>query len=110
MRQAAQRHILQRDETARLTTHIVVNCILVRAGAAGQASMARVRDEQCTGCGVRILPHIIQELHQEANEEIYRCEMCGLILYTLDPIPVANPGADGGKNPSPEASNSASHS
>src|ERR1700676_2733022 len=56
-------------------------------------AMAQVRDDQCRGCGMRVLPHIIQELRQEANEEVYRCEMCGLILYTLDSIPVANSGS-----------------
>jgi uncharacterized Zn finger protein len=58
--------------------------------------MAQVRDDQCKGCGMRVLPHIVQELRQETNEEVYRCETCGLILYTLDPIPVVNPApADG---------------
>jgi uncharacterized protein len=52
-------------------------------------AMAQVRDEQCRGCGMRVLPHIIQELRTETNEEVYRCESCGLILYTLEPIPVA---------------------
>ncbi|HTG26914.1 MAG TPA: hypothetical protein VK818_01710 [Methylomirabilota bacterium] len=60
-------------------------------------AMALVRDDQCRGCGMRVLPHIIQELRQETNEEIYRCEMCGLILYTLDPIPVANSGSGSDK-------------
>jgi predicted nucleic acid-binding Zn-ribbon protein len=73
-------------------------------------AMAQVRDDQCRGCGMRVLPHIIQELRQETNEELYRCEMCGLILYTLDPIPVANPGSDGGKSPASEASSSPPHS
>ena len=63
-------------------------------------AMARVRDDQCRGCGMRVLPHIIQELRQETNEEIYRCEMCGLILYTLDPIPVANSGPGSGSDQS----------
>jgi predicted nucleic acid-binding Zn-ribbon protein len=61
-------------------------------------AMAQVRDDQCRGCGMRVLPHIIQELRQETNEEIYRCEMCGLILYTLDPIPVANSGTGPGSD------------
>jgi predicted nucleic acid-binding Zn-ribbon protein len=72
-------------------------------------AMAQVRDDQCRGCGMRVLPHIIQELRQETNEELYRCEMCGLILYTLDPISVANPGSDSGKSPATEASSSAPH-
>ena len=67
-------------------------------------AMAQVRDDQCRGCGMRVLPHIIQELRQETNEEIYRCEMCGLILYTLDPIPVANSGSGSGSDKTSAAS------
>ena len=54
-------------------------------------AMAQARDEQCRGCGMRVLPHIVQELRQETNEEVYRCETCGLILYTLEPIPLPDP-------------------
>ena len=57
------------------------------------AALALARDEQCRGCGMRVLPHILQELRTETNEEVFRCESCGLILYTLEPIPVANPAA-----------------
>jgi uncharacterized Zn finger protein len=53
--------------------------------------MAEARDGQCRGCGMRVLPHILQELRTENNEEVYRCESCGLILYTLEPIPIASP-------------------
>jgi predicted nucleic acid-binding Zn-ribbon protein len=60
------------------------------------AAVAEARNEQCRGCGMRILPHIIQQLRQEANEEIFRCETCGLILYTLEPITAANPASTGG--------------
>ena len=69
-------------------------------------AMAEVRDGQCRGCGMRLLPHIIQELRQETNEEVYRCETCGLILYTLEPIPLANPGPDNGKSSATPALNS----
>jgi hypothetical protein len=44
---------------------------------------------------MRVLPHIVQQLRQEADEEIYRCESCGLILYTLEPIAAANPETGG---------------
>ena len=53
-------------------------------------AMAEARDGQCRGCGMRVLPHILQELATETNDEVFRCESCGLILYTLEPIPVAN--------------------
>lgn len=56
-------------------------------------ALAEARDGQCRGCGMRVLPHILQELRSETSEEVYRCESCGLILYSLEPIPVANPSA-----------------
>jgi len=49
-------------------------------------AMAEARDGQCRGCGMRILPHIYEDLRHERNEEIYRCETCGLILYSLEPL------------------------
>ena len=68
-------------------------------------AMALVRDDQCRGCGLRVLPHIVQELRSETSEEVYRCESCGLILYTLEPIPYANP-ASGSANAASPASTS----
>jgi uncharacterized protein len=49
-------------------------------------AMAEVRDHQCKGCGMRVLPHIIQLLKNDIDEEVFRCETCGRILYTLEPI------------------------
>ncbi|PYT81830.1 MAG: hypothetical protein DMG40_07625 [Acidobacteria bacterium] len=69
----------------------------------GGTAMAQVRDEQCRGCGLRVLPHIVQELRSETSEEVYRCESCGLILYTLEPVPYAKP-ADGSANAASPAS------
>jgi predicted nucleic acid-binding Zn-ribbon protein len=69
-------------------------------------AMAQVKDDQCRGCGMRVLPHIVQELCQEPNEEIYRCEMCGLILYSLEPIPSAKTGADEAKSAATPSANS----
>ena len=68
-------------------------------------AMAEARDGQCRGCGMRVLPHILQELRTETNEELYRCESCGLILYTLEPIPVAN-SSGAGTNASAASTNS----
>ena len=55
----------------------------------GGTAMAQVRDDQCRGCGLRVLPHIVQELRSETSEEVYRCESCGLILYSFDPVAYA---------------------
>jgi len=66
-------------------------------------AMALVRDDQCRGCGMRVLPHILQQLRTETSEEVYRCESCGLILYTLEPIPYAKP-ANGSANAASSAS------
>jgi predicted nucleic acid-binding Zn-ribbon protein len=53
------------------------------------SALAEVRDGQCRACGMRILPHTLQLLKTETDEEIFRCETCGRILYTLEPIPHA---------------------
>ncbi|HYL62706.1 MAG TPA: C4-type zinc ribbon domain-containing protein [Candidatus Methylomirabilis sp.] len=70
------------------------------------SAMAEARDGQCRGCGMRVLPHTLQELRRDPNEEIYRCESCGMILYTLEPIPLPDPGADSER----AASSAANHS
>jgi len=66
-------------------------------------ALAEARDGQCRGCGMRVLPHILQQLLQDGNDELFRCESCGLILYSLEPVPVAN-----SSNPSTNASSAAS--
>jgi predicted nucleic acid-binding Zn-ribbon protein len=62
--------------------------------------MAEVRDHQCKGCGMRVLPHTIQMLKDNVDEEVFRCETCGRILYTLEPIPPVT-GREGSDSPSP---------
>ena len=54
-------------------------------------ALAEARDGQCRGCGMRVLPHTLQQLLRDDNGELFRCESCGLILYSLEPIPVMNP-------------------
>jgi uncharacterized protein len=64
------------------------------------SAMAEARDEQCRACGMRVLPHVLQMLKTETDEEVFRCEMCGRILFTLEPIPHAAPkeSANGAAN------------
>lgn len=58
-------------------------------------SLAEVRDETCTACGVRVRPHVFQELRQSGtatvqNAELFHCETCTRILYFVEP---ASPAA-----------------
>jgi uncharacterized protein len=53
------------------------------------SAMAEAREGQCRACGMRVLPHTLQLLRSEGDEEVFRCETCGRILYSLDPIPHA---------------------
>jgi uncharacterized protein len=69
-------------------------------------ALAEARDGQCRGCGMRVLPHILQQLLQDANDELFRCESCGLILYSLEPIPVSNPETGSGSAASSASSSS----
>jgi predicted nucleic acid-binding Zn-ribbon protein len=55
------------------------------------SAMAEARGEQCRACGMRVLPHTLQLLKTETDEEVFRCETCGRILYSLEPIPHAAP-------------------
>lgn len=55
------------------------------------SAMAETREGQCRACGMRVLPHTLQLLKTETDEEVFRCETCGRILYTLEPIPHASP-------------------
>jgi predicted nucleic acid-binding Zn-ribbon protein len=50
------------------------------------SALAQVREGQCRACGLRALPHTIQLLESDTDEEIFRCESCGRILYSLEPI------------------------
>src|SRR5712664_4877540 len=54
-------------------------------------ALAQVRDGQCRSRGLRALPHTIQLLESDTDEEIFRCESCGRILYSLEPIAHAAP-------------------
>lgn len=56
------------------------------------SALAQVRNNQCRGCGVRVLPHTIQLLESDTDEELFRCESCGRILYSLEPISHAASG------------------
>jgi uncharacterized protein len=56
----------------------------------GGIALAEVRDEKCTACGMRIRPHVFQEMRRANSEEIFHCETCTRILYYVEPAPAAS--------------------
>ncbi len=59
--------------------------------------LAAVRDEACSLCGVRIRPHIFQELRRDTSE-LFQCESCSRILYYVEPPPAAATEAAGSQS------------
>jgi uncharacterized protein len=62
----------------------------------GQA-LAEAVNEQCRGCGMRLLPHLYQQVYQPQDHDIHTCETCGCILYAAEPA--APPATNSSSNP-----------
>ena len=52
----------------------------------GGISLAEVRDEKCTACGMRVRPHVFQEMRRAQTAELFHCETCTRILYYIEPV------------------------
>jgi predicted nucleic acid-binding Zn-ribbon protein len=50
-------------------------------------ALAAVREEACSMCSVRIRPHVMQQLRQPENPDIFHCETCTRILYYVEKKP-----------------------
>ncbi len=85
--------IAKREEIANKVPEDLVELYTRIAKRNPGSAMAEVRNDQCRACGMRVLPHTIQLLKLETDEEVFRCETCGRILYSLEPIPHATPPA-----------------
>jgi uncharacterized protein len=48
-------------------------------------ALAAVRDEKCSACGMRVRPHVFQEMRRANSEEMFHCETCTRILYYVEP-------------------------
>ena len=51
------------------------------AGRHHGIALAETRNEMCLACGMRVVPHVHQELARDGNDEIFTCATCGRILY-----------------------------
>jgi predicted nucleic acid-binding Zn-ribbon protein len=69
-------------------------------------SLAEVRDETCTLCGVRVRPHVFQEMRRDDCTQMFHCETCTRILYYVERAPagVAPPASTSNDEPSEQAS------
>lgn len=61
----------------------------------GGIALAELRDERCSVCGMRVRPHVFQEM-QRGDDKMFHCETCTRILYY--------PDADASAPPEPPAS------
>jgi hypothetical protein len=69
--------------------------IYARAGKRHHGvALAAAVNEQCRGCGMRLLPHTYQEVYRPESQEIQTCETCGCILYAAEPAAPPTPGAN----------------
>lgn len=63
-------------------------------------ALAEVRDEKCGACGMRVRPHVFQEMRRRGTEEMFHCETCTRILYYVEP---ETPGASAAASASQES-------
>jgi uncharacterized protein len=56
-------------------------------------ALAEVREEKCGACGMRVRPHVFQEMRRAGTEEMFHCETCTRILYYHEPDASAAPAA-----------------
>jgi predicted nucleic acid-binding Zn-ribbon protein len=69
-------------------------------------ALAETRNEMCLACGMRVVPHVYQELARDTNEEIFTCATCGRILYVaaaLAPAAPEKPATPGTNDPASSA-------
>jgi predicted nucleic acid-binding Zn-ribbon protein len=50
----------------------------------GGVAVSELRDDRCGACGMRVRPHVSQEMQRGTIDKLYQCESCTRILYYLD--------------------------
>ena len=56
--------------------------------------LSEVREEACSLCGLRVRPHVFQELRRGDFHEVLQCETCSRILYYIEPPAAPSPDAE----------------
>ncbi len=57
----------------------------------GGIALAELRDERCSACGMRVRPHVFQEMQRGADDKMFHCETCTRILYYVADDSSASP-------------------
>jgi len=47
-------------------------------------SLAEVRNEKCSACGMIVRPHVFQEMRRSTSGDLIHCETCTRILYLIE--------------------------
>ena len=48
-------------------------------------ALAEIREEKCGACGMRVRPHVFQEMRRLGSDEMFHCETCTRIIYYIEP-------------------------
>src|SRR5579862_8304293 len=82
----------RREKAASVPEHLLETYERV-ARRRNNVGVAEVRDETCSLCGLRIRPHVFQELRRPDCTDVFQCETCTRILYYIEPPAAAAPAA-----------------
>jgi uncharacterized protein len=84
-----------RDKLAAEIPEEIVTLYVRAAKRHHGVALAEAVTEQCRGCGMRLLPHLYQQVYRPQDHDIHTCENCGRILYAAESAPAAilNPSA-----------------
>jgi predicted nucleic acid-binding Zn-ribbon protein len=58
----------------------------------GGVALSELTVDKCSACGMRVRPHVLQEMQRSSNEKMFQCETCTRILY-IDPQSSAAPSS-----------------
>jgi uncharacterized protein len=47
----------------------------------GGVALSELSDDKCSACGMRVRPHVLQEMQRTDNDKMFHCETCTRILY-----------------------------
>jgi uncharacterized protein len=89
--------IAARDKIAAQIPQEVLSVYARAAKRHHGVALAEAVNEQCRGCGMRLLPHLYQLVYQPEDHDIHTCETCGCILYAAEPA--ASPATNSSSNP-----------